>query len=88
MDGIVVCNRVTCGKVGIIYFIWYKDGKNVRTLCVMLSQVSPHRTDFDETKYIFFIKSGKLLEKYNRNWCKVSKLIKKEFDSESLYNGK
>ena len=47
------------------------------------------RRDFDETKYMsFFIKDYELLEKYNEIWEKVRNSIKKEFDSEPIYNFK
>ena len=36
----------------------------------------------------FLIKDEKLLEKYNKIWKKVSNIIKKEFDSNSVYNEK
>ena len=35
---------------------------------------------------IFLIENDDLLEKYNTVWDKVSSDIKKEFDSESVYN--
>ena len=51
--------------------------------------MSAYRRDFDETKYIsFFIKDNKLLEKYNEIYDKVSKIIKKGFDGEPVYNEK
>ena len=50
--------------------------------------MSPYRRDF-KIKYMYFlIKGDELLEKYNEIWEKVSKNIKKEFDSEPIYNGK
>ena len=36
----------------------------------------------------FLIENDDLLEKYNTSWDKVSADIKKEFDSESVYNKK
>ena len=36
----------------------------------------------------FLIKDGKLLEKYNEIWRKVSHIIKTEFDNEPVYNEK
>ena len=40
-----------------------------------------------ETKWMYFlIEDDDLLEKYNSIWDKVSADIKKEFDSESVYN--
>ena len=32
------------------------------------------------------IKDDEILEKYNKIWVKVKKIIKKEFDSEPVYN--
>ena len=36
----------------------------------------------------FLIKDDELLEKYNEIWGKVNNRIKKEFDSEPVYNEK
>ena len=36
----------------------------------------------------FLIKDNKLLEKYNEIWEKVKNSIRKEFDSEPVYNEK
>ena len=53
----------------------------------MYKIMSAYRRDFEETKYMsFFIKGNKLLEKYNEIWDKVSKVIKKGFYSEPVYN--
>ena len=49
--------------------------------------MSAHRKDF--TKYMsFLIKDEELFEKYNEIWEKVKNIIKKEFDSELVYNEK
>ena len=51
--------------------------------------MSAYRKDLDETKYMSFLtKDDELLEKYNEIWEKVSKSIKKEFDSDPVYEGK
>ena len=48
-----------------------------------------YRKDFVETKYIsILIKDDELLEKYNEIWEKVKNSLKKEFDSEPVYNEK
>ena len=50
--------------------------------------MSAYGKDCDETKYVsFLIKDDKLLEKYNALWEKINSL-KKEFDSEPVYNEK
>ena len=51
--------------------------------------MSAYRRNFNKTKYIsFLIKDEKLLEKYNEIWRKVSSIVKKEFDSNPVYNEK
>ena len=51
--------------------------------------MSAYRKDSDETKYIsFLIKDDELFEKYNEIWGKVKNSLKKEFDSEPVYNKK
>ena len=51
--------------------------------------MSAYRRDFDKSKCIsFLIKDDKLLEKYNEFWEKLTNIIKKEFDSNSVYIGK
>ena len=81
-DRLVVSNKVPFRKKCFIYFIGYKDGKNVRPLYVILSKMSAYRKDFDETKYMsFLLKHEELLEKYNEIWDKDSNSMKKGFDS-------
>ena len=47
-----------------------------------------YRRDLYETNYMYFlIKNDKLL-KNNETWDKVSKFIKKRFDTELVYNKK
>ena len=63
--------------------------KNSDLLCMFLSKMCSYKRDFDETKYIsFLIKYNELLEKYNEILEKVKNSIKKEFDSEPVYNEK
>ena len=63
-----------------------KKKKN-QSLLIFLPKMSAYRKDFDETKYVsFLIKDDKLLEKCYEIWEKVSNAIKKEFDSNPVYN--
>ena len=51
--------------------------------------MSAYRRDFDETQYMsFFITDAELLEKCNEIWKIVENGIRKEFDSEPVYNEK
>ena len=85
---IVVSNKVSFGKKVLNISLAIKMLK--LELYVYFSQkMSAYSRDFDETKYMsFLIKDDELSEKYNGIWEKVSKSIKKEFDSESVYNKK
>ena len=53
----------------------------------MLPKMSACGRDFDETKYISFLrKNGELLGTFDKLSNKVSNTIKKGFDSEPIYN--
>ena len=54
----------------------------------MLPETSAYVKSYDEqTKWmVFFIEDDDLLKKYNTIWDNVSADIKKEFDSEPVYN--
>ena len=58
-------------------------------LCTFFPKMSAYIRDFDENKHMsFLMQDDKLLEKYNQIWEKVKHNIKKEFDSEPLYDEK
>ena len=65
----------------------YNDHE-VKTLHIMLRKTSAYLKSYDgETKWMYFlIEDDDLLEKYNTIWDKVSADVKKEFDSEPVYN--
>ena len=89
INKIVVSNKVLLGKKGFKYFIGYKDASKMKPLFIFLPKMSAYRKDFDITKYTsFLIKDDELLEKYNEIWEKVKNSLKKNFDSEPVYNEK
>ena len=90
INEIVVSNKVSFGKKGFKYLIGYKDAIKIRPLFIFLSKMSAYRKDLNiETKYMpFLLKDDELLEKYNEIWENVKNSIKKEFDSEPVYNQK
>ena len=60
-----------------------------RPLCIFLPKMHAYRRDFDQTKYICFLtKDYELLEKHNEIQQNFKTSIKKEFDSEPVYNKK
>ena len=51
--------------------------------------MSAYKRDFDGTKYTSFLpRDDELLEKYNEVWEIVQNSIKKEFESEPVYDEK
>ena len=64
----------------------YNDYK-VKPLHIMLPKTSAYVKNYDgKTKWMYFlIEDEDLLEKYNTIWDKFSADIKKEFDSEPVY---
>ena len=65
----------------------YNDDK-AKPLHIMLSNTSTYIKSYDgQTKWMYFlIEDDDLLEKYNTIWDKVSADIKKNIDSEPVYN--
>ena len=71
------------------YFIGYRDAEEIRPLRIFLPKMTAYRKDLDETKYMsFLIKNDELLEKYNEIWEIFKNSLKKEFNSEPVYNEK
>ena len=76
-------------KKTIKYFIGYLyNGNKEKPLNIMLPKTNVYVKSFNgQTKWMYFlIKDDDLLENYNTIWDKVSADIKKEFDSEPVYN--
>ena len=64
------------------------NDNKVKPLHIILPKTSAYVKSYDgQTKRTdFWIEDDDLLKKYNTIWDKVSADIKKEFDSESVYN--
>ena len=64
------------------------DNSKVKPLHIILQKASAYLKRYDgHTKWIhFMIEDDDLLEKDNTSWNKVSADIKKEFDSEPVFN--
>ena len=73
-------------KKSFKYFIRYNDNDVIRSLCIKLSQMNGYVRKFEVNKTMYFMISDKqLLKKYNQIWKRFKKLLKIEFDSESVY---
>ena len=66
----------------------YKDHK-VKPLHIMLPKTSAYVKSYDgQTKWMYFLIEDDDLKKYSTIWDKVRADIKKEFESEPVYNKK
>ena len=92
IEEIVLPHKKSYIKDSFKYFIGYKHKGNTfpSPLCTKLPQMNAYVKHFDKNKkYINLLISNKeILKKYSEIWDKVKGLIKKEFDSESMYNVK
>ena len=89
IEKVLVSNKIYFGEKNYKHFIGYlHNGRKVKPLNIMLSKTSAYVKSYDrQTKWMYFlIEDDDLLEKYNTIWVKVSADIKKEFDSEPVYN--
>ena len=89
IEKVRVSNKNSFGEKNDKYFIGYlHNGNKVKPLNIMLPKTSTYVKSYDrQTKWMYFlIEDDDLLEKYNTIWDKVSADIKKEFDSEPVYN--
>ena len=71
------------------HFIGYLyDNRKVKALHIMLPKTTGYVKSYDgQTKWMYFlIEDDDLFEKQNTIWNKASADIKKEFDSEPVYN--
>ena len=59
-------------------------------MCVKLSQMNAYAKYFDKnSKYMnLLVHDKEILEKYVEIWNKIKILVKKEFNSETVYNDK
>ena len=89
IEKVLVPNKISFDEKNYKYFIGYLDNDNkVKPLHIMLPKTSAYVKSYDgQTKWMYFlIEDDELLEKYNTIWDNVSADIKKEFDSEPVYN--
>ena len=89
IEKVLVSNKISSGEKNYIYFIGYFYGDyKIKPLYITLAKMSAYVKSYDgQTKWMYFlIEDDDLLEKYNAIWDKFSTDVKKEFDSEPVYN--
>ena len=92
IEEIVLSPKKSYSKDSVKYFIGYRHKGNVfpSPSCVKLPQMNAYAKHFDKNnKYINLLVNDKeILKKYSEIWNKIKSLIKKEFNSEPVYNDK
>ena len=90
-DDILISTKIVSSNKNYIYFIAYIDDYcRVKPLSIVLPKTSAciKRNDGGTTWRYFLIEDGDLLKKYSNICDKASSSMKKEFDSESIYNNR
>ena len=72
------------------YFIGYKEGENVKPLCIILPQMSGYIKHFEDggKNISFMVKNDDMLDKYNEIWNKIKKTLSIKFHSMPIYDEK
>ena len=73
---------------GFIYFIGYKEGKIVKSLCIILPQMTGYIKYFKNGRknMSFIIKDDDVLDKYSEIWGKIKETLNNTFHSTPDYD--
>ena len=88
VDQIVVSDKFKHSDDGFKYFIGYKEAEIIKTLCIILPQMSGYIKYFENSgkKMSFAIKDDDVLDKYNEIWDKIKKTLNIKFHSMPDYD--
>ena len=90
VDQIVVSDKFKHSDDGFKYFIGYKEGEIVKSLCIILSQMSGYIKYLENggKNMSFVTKDDDILDKYNEIWDKIKETLRIKFHSMPVYNEK
>ena len=85
-----ISKKITLSEKNDKYFVGNIDDDKITPLTIMLPKTSAYVKSYDGgTKWMYFlIEDEELLKKHNDIWNRVSNNVKKEFDTETIYNKK
>ena len=89
IEKVFLSKKISSDEKNYKYFIGYLyNDHKVKPLHIILSKTNAYVKSYDEQlKWMYFlIEDNELLVKYSTIWDKASTDIKKEFDSEPVYN--
>ena len=86
VDKILVSKKESCGtNTSFKYFIGYSDNDGIKSLCIKLPEMVGCVQHFESNKTMSFkVIDNNLLKKYISSLEKISSLVGKKFDSESV----
>ena len=90
VDQIVTSGKSKHSDDGFKYFIGYKEGEIIKTLCIILPQMSEYIKYFENRgkNMSFVIKDDSVMDKYNEIWKKIKNTLNIKFHSMSVYDEK
>ena len=90
LDQIVVPYKFKHNDKGFKYFIGYLEGEIVKTLCIILPQMSGNISNFQNgsKNMSFLIKDDKVWHKYDEIWDVIKDKLGIKFHSEPVYEYK
>ena len=90
VDQIVISEKFKHNNDSFKYFIGYQEGKIVKPLCIILSQMSGYIKYFEYRgmNMSFLIKDDEVLEKYEQIWDLIKNKLGIKFHSEPVYDKK
>ena len=88
VDQIVTSGKSKHSDDGFKYFIGYKEGEIIKTLCIILPQMSEYIKYFENRgkNMSFVIKDHSVLDKYNEIWKKIKNTLNINFHSMPVYD--
>ena len=90
VDQIVISDKFKHSDDSFKYFIGYKEGEIVKSLCIILPQMSGYIKYFENggKNMSFVIKDDDVLDKYNEIWDKIKGKLNIKFHSMPVYDEK
>ena len=90
VDQIVISEKFKHNNDSFKYFIGYQEGKIVKPLCIILSQMSGYIKYFEYRgmNMSFLIKDDEVWEKYEQIWDLIKNKLGIKFHSEPVYDKK
>ena len=90
LDQIVISDKFKHSDEGFEYFIGYQEGEIVKSLCIILPQMSGYIKYFEKggKNMSFLIKDDEVWEKYEQIWDVIKNKLGIKFHSKPIYEQK